>query len=134
MIEVERVPVGRDCQHCNRTYGTLGCCSTVSNKWVYSCEEGHKEYEETHKQMTLPDAKINLIILGSICSKQPFWDDEMQEAIKTSIKSLDAWNKLKSEIMAIGNWRDESEISNDGVKDCLSIIDRHIAEIRGDTE
>jgi len=82
--------------------------------------------------MTLSDAKINLIALGCVCNKQSFWDDEMQEAIKTSIKSLDAWNKLKSEIMAIGNWQSESEISNDGIKDCLAIIDRHIAEIRGD--
>ena len=40
----------RDCEHCSRTYGTLGCCSTVSNKWVYSCEEGHREYEERHKE------------------------------------------------------------------------------------
>lgn len=39
-----------DCEHCSRTYGTLGCCSTVSNKWIYSCEEGHREYEETHKE------------------------------------------------------------------------------------
>lgn len=38
----------RDCEHCSRIYGTLGCCSTVSNKWVYSCEEGHKEYKERH--------------------------------------------------------------------------------------
>lgn len=56
MIEVERVGEGRDCKHCSRTYGTLGCCSTVSNKWVYSCEEGHREYEKTHKHMTIPEA------------------------------------------------------------------------------
>ena len=82
--------------------------------------------------MTLADAKINLIALGCVCNKQSFWDDEMQEAIKTSIKSLEAWGKLRSEIMAIGNWRNKSEISDNGVKDCLAIIDRHIAEIRGD--
>ena len=40
-----------DCEHCNRKYGTLGCCSTVSNKWIYSCEEGHREYEETHREI-----------------------------------------------------------------------------------
>lgn len=60
MIEVERVGEQRDCKHCSRTYGTLGCCSTVSNKWVYSCEEGHREYEETHKHMTIPEAKGRL--------------------------------------------------------------------------
>lgn len=39
----------RDCEHCSNVYGTLGCCTTVSNKWVYSCEEGHKQYAERHK-------------------------------------------------------------------------------------
>lgn len=34
----------KDCDHCSKTYGTLGCCATVSNKWVYSCTEGQKEY------------------------------------------------------------------------------------------
>jgi len=125
MIEVERVTAGRDCEHCNRTYGTLGCCSTVSNKWVYSCEEGHKEYAETHKQMTLPDAKINLIILGSICNKQPFWDDEMQEAIKTSIKSLDAWGKIRNEITMLPFFNRE---------EVVNVIDKHLSELRGDTD
>lgn len=60
MIEVEIVGEQRDCKHCSRTYGTLGCCSTVSNKWVYSCEEGHREYEETHKHMTIPETKGRL--------------------------------------------------------------------------
>lgn len=35
---------GRDCEHCSKTYGTLGCCDTVSNEWVYSCKEGQREY------------------------------------------------------------------------------------------
>lgn len=39
-----------DCEHCSKTYGTLGCCDMVNNEWVYSCEEGHKEYERTQKQ------------------------------------------------------------------------------------
>lgn len=52
-------------------------------------------------------------------------------ARKMAIRSLEAWGKLRSEIMAIGKWRKKSEISNTGIKDCLAIIDRHIAEIRG---
>ena len=39
----------KDCDHCSKVYGTLGCCTTVSNKWVYFCEEGHKQYAERHK-------------------------------------------------------------------------------------
>ena len=34
----------KDCEHCSKTYGTLGCCDTVSNEWVYSCKEGQREY------------------------------------------------------------------------------------------
>ena len=34
----------KDCEHCAKTYGTLGCCDTVGNEWVYSCKEGHEEY------------------------------------------------------------------------------------------
>ena len=45
-----------DCEHCAKTYGTLGCCTTVSNKWVYSCEEGHREYWEKQKREQPADA------------------------------------------------------------------------------
>lgn len=42
---LEQEPIlDRDCEHCSKTYGTLGCCTTVSNKWVYSCKEGQREY------------------------------------------------------------------------------------------
>lgn len=40
-----------DCEHCSRIYGTLGCYTTVNNKWVYFCEEGHREYEERQKRI-----------------------------------------------------------------------------------
>lgn len=33
-----------DCDKCLREFGTLGCCTTVSNQWVYSCEDGMLEY------------------------------------------------------------------------------------------
>lgn len=82
--------------------------------------------------MTLPEAKENLIALACMCNSKGIYDDESAEAVKVAIKSLEAWEKLRTEIMAIGNWRNESEISDNGVKDCLAIIDRHIAEIRGD--
>ena len=43
--EEEQEPtLDRDCEHCSKTYGTLGCCDCVSNKWVYSCKEGQREY------------------------------------------------------------------------------------------
>lgn len=36
-----------DCEHCARTFGTLSCCDTVNNEFVYSCEEGMTEYLES---------------------------------------------------------------------------------------
>lgn len=36
-----------DCEKCSKIYGTLGCCSTVSNEWVYSCLEGMTDYAYT---------------------------------------------------------------------------------------
>lgn len=36
--------LNKDCEHCSKTYGTLGCCDTVSNEWAYSCKEGQREY------------------------------------------------------------------------------------------
>ena len=84
MIEVERVGEQRDCKHCSRTYGTLGCCSTVSNKWVYSCEEGHREYEETHKHMTIPEA-IEVLAQDLPCET----DEDLVEAMAMAIKALE---------------------------------------------
>ena len=42
----EKIPkeLYKDCERCAKTYGTLGCCDTVSNEWVYDCVEGHKEF------------------------------------------------------------------------------------------
>jgi hypothetical protein len=43
-IELFKSGLLKDCEHCSKIYGTLGCCDTVSNKWVYSCKEGQREY------------------------------------------------------------------------------------------
>lgn len=36
-----------DCSKCIHTYGTLGCCTAVSNEWVYDCEHGMEQYKNT---------------------------------------------------------------------------------------
>lgn len=70
-------------------------------------------------------------IMANGLSKAPS-KHEWCMAYTMAINSLKAWSNLESEILAIGNWQNENEISDYGVKDCLAIIDRHIAEIRGD--
>ena len=42
--EYEEPTTKNDCEHCAKTYGTLGCCDYVNNEPVYSCKEGHEEY------------------------------------------------------------------------------------------
>ena len=39
--------------------------------------------------------------------------------------------KLKAEIMGIGNWREITEVPNGYVVECLNIVDNHIAELKG---
>lgn len=43
-----------DCEKCSKTYGTLGCCSTVNNKWVYFCLEGMIDYAYTRGYKDAP--------------------------------------------------------------------------------
>lgn len=37
------------CKKCAFKYGALACCTTVSNKWVYSCKEGMARYKKKEK-------------------------------------------------------------------------------------
>lgn len=47
---LEQIESGRyvkgECSICSKEYGTLGCCTTVNNHWVYSCKEGMGQYAE----------------------------------------------------------------------------------------
>lgn len=51
---LEQIESGRyikgECSRCSEKFGTLGCCTTVSNHWVYSCEEGIAQYAEALEQ------------------------------------------------------------------------------------
>ena len=57
--------------------------------------------EETHKRMTLPEAKQNLIVLACMCNSKGIYDDESAEAVKVAIKSLDAWGKIDDGIASL---------------------------------
>lgn len=51
---LEQIESGRylkgECSICSKEFGTLGCCTTVSNHWVYSCKEGMAQYAEALEQ------------------------------------------------------------------------------------
>jgi len=62
-------------------------------------------------------------------------DDDMNEAVRVSIHSLKAWDKVKAEIETEKADIPDSEIAgeiflayNRAIDDCLAIIDRHLQE------
>ena len=67
-----------------------------------------------------------------ICKLTDIETDMLIDAARHGTDAVEMLKDLKTEIMATGNWSADCEIPNEGVKDCLAIIDRHIAEIRSD--
>ena len=61
-----KILAGIDCEKCSRTYGSLGCCDTVNNKWVYYCKEGQREY--IFDKLEAEVEKINPVDFGSMFS------------------------------------------------------------------
>ena len=55
--------------------------------------------------------------------------DGLNESRKDIVEELE---KIKAEIMSIGNWREITEVSNGYVVECLNIVDKHIAELKGE--
>lgn len=51
------MPTG-NCQKCINTFGTLGCCDTISNEWRYNCDDGMRQFDE-RKPMTNYDLLIS---------------------------------------------------------------------------
>lgn len=131
MIEVEIVGEQRDCKHCSRTYGTLGCCSTVSNKWVYSCEEGHREYEETHKHMTIPEAKgrlESLIDTFNICKEH----DNALVAVSISKEDIQAFTQAIKSLETIQRIDDVLNVEGMTEIDVLDEIMDAVSEFKYD--
>ena len=62
--------------------------------------------------------------------------EEYDEIIKPLRKEVDSdikeLEKIKAEIMSIGNWREITEVPNGYVVECLNIVDNHIAGQKGE--
>jgi len=56
------------------------------------------------------------------------------KAIENGTPLEEELEKIKAEIMSIGNWREIYEVPNGYVVECLNIIDKHIAELKGEQE
>lgn len=78
-----------DCEHCSKEYGTLGCCSTVNNEWIYSCEEGHKEYRQR--------TEINV-------GDEVYLIDECHPRVVTCITKINGENPAAVQFTKSGKW------------------------------
>lgn len=49
-------------------------------------------------------------------------------------KITEELEKIKTEIMGIGNWREINEVPNGYVVECLNIVDKHISDMKENKE
>lgn len=128
----EYVPVEKECEHCSKKEGSLGCCSTVNNNWVYSCAEGQKEWllDKIAKEIeVLPIAFTSSMEMRKDCLKiiEKYKKEAEKSALTIAIKTLEkehAIEKIKAEI----KHRSEHFINDDG-EDCLALYEDDVIEI-----
>lgn len=90
----EYVPVEKECEHCSKKEGSLGCCSTVNNNWVYSCAEGQKEWllDKIAKEIeVLPIAFTSSMEMRKDCLKiiEKYKKEAEKSALTIAIKTLE---------------------------------------------
>lgn len=128
----EYVPVEKECEHCSKKEGSLGCCSTVNNNWVYSCAEGQKEWllDKIGKEIeVLPIAFTSSMEMRKDCLKiiEKYKKEAEKSALTIAIKTLEkehAIEKIKAEI----KHRSEHFINDDG-EDCIALYEDDVIEI-----
>lgn len=69
-----------------------------------------------------------------ICKLTDIEIDMLIDAVRHGTDAVEMLKDLKAEIMATGNWSADCEIPNEGVKDCLAIINKHMEKLRGDAD
>lgn len=108
-----------DCSKCIHTYGTLGCCTTVSNEWVYDCEHGMEQYKSTKAEpqgdliSRAEAAEIFEVMLKTVTDQK----------IKIGISRL--WQQIKdlpSADRPRGEWISKEELM-DAINDAKFVYD-----------
>lgn len=79
-----------DCSKCIYTYGTLGCCTTVSNEWVYDCEHGMEQYKSTKAE---PQKKYPT----EWCEQCTLWEDNKCLGVAHCKSNIEALKHAMSE-------------------------------------
>ena len=82
------------CKKCAFKYGTLACCTTVSNEWVYSCKEGMDRYKEKTRKK---EKKYSVLVC--IETSEQFYQeyDSREEAEKIFNRFLDVLSNDEDE-------------------------------------
>lgn len=58
---------------------------------------------------------------------------ELPDWVDTKASVIAELEKIKAEIMSIGNWREHYEMPI-AYLSCLTIVEQHISELKGETE
>ena len=79
-----------DCSKCIHTYGTLGCCTTVSNEWLYDCEHGMEQYKnaKAEPQKSYPT---------EWCEQCNLWEDNKCVGAAQCKRIIEALKQVTSE-------------------------------------
>lgn len=71
------MPTG-NCQKCINTFGTLGCCDTISNEWRYDCDDGMRYFDE-RKPQTNADAMYDMVMANALGIMREAQEQEAEE-------------------------------------------------------
>lgn len=95
-----------DCTKCTHVYGTLGCCTTVSNEWVYDCDNGMAQYEKNKAEPSKStEQNVAGVPSGDFISRQ--WLLDLYEIDTTDFKET---AKVPLEVI-IQNIKDAPSVS-----------------------
>ena len=124
-----------DCEHCAKTYGTLGCCDYVNNEPVYSCKEGHEEYARGIRKFDLTtkndlshnlcDSCINYgceFQSGIVRTKCAFYMPPQLEPDNCGKSVLD---KIRAEIAELSHYYPMGHDYQIAITRCLAVVDKY---------
>lgn len=104
--------VFKDCEHCTHTFGTLGCCTTDNNKWVWACVNGHELFEARKIRVRLTREEA-IYFLGRMRSET------------NDVAELGA---LDVAIEALQERKDADRLSEDFLNECIEFLKKAVAK------
>ena len=98
--------------------------------------------------MTREEAIRNINALNAVCGQKPFYDNEFEEALGIAVEALENQKSLQAELEEIkaevieqieyfSQYKEDKDYdlgSYDAYNYMLSVINEHIAELKGENE